>query len=426
MPGLRRAHIKNFFLNYQETISNDFVLRNGRPELLSTDIADWTITFVQTGIESPIGERLRRVRDHLDGDEMFLANYADVLTDAPLPDMIERFSNTDAGASMMVVPPQSSFHCVEMDEGGMVGSITAVSEMPLWENGGYFVLRQEVFDHIPENGDLVADGCGELAKRGRLLAYPYRGFWKPTDTVKERAALDDAYTHGRRPVGALGAARREHRVIGLRPGRLGGVVALGAHCDDIAIGAGGTLLTLCADRPGLRVDALVLSGGGTRPRGRGAGRAGGVLPRRASSTSPSSSSRTAGSRRTGKRPRTRSRSCGGGPTRTSSWRRAPTTRTRTTAAWRSWCRPRSATTSRSATRSSSGTATSAAPSVVPAARRRRRRREGAAAAGRTTPRSGTVPGTTGRPSSAWPGSAASNAAREVRRSVLRQETHSRL
>jgi glucose-1-phosphate cytidylyltransferase len=197
--GYGAAHIKNFFLNYQETISNDFILRNGQAELLSTDIADWTITFVQTGIESPIGERLRRVRDYLDGDEMFLANYADVLSDVPLPDMIERFSNTDAGASMMVVPPQSSFHCVEMDEGGMVGSITAVSEMPLWENGGYFVLRQEVFDHIPENGDLVADGCARLAKQGRLVAHRHRGFWKPTDTVKERAALDNAYTHGEKP-----------------------------------------------------------------------------------------------------------------------------------------------------------------------------------------------------------------------------------
>ena len=78
-------------------------------------------------------------------------------------------------------------------------SITPVNEMPLWENGGYFVLRQEVFDHIPENGDLVVDGCGELAKRGRLLAYPYRGFWKPTDTVKERAALDQDYARGFRP-----------------------------------------------------------------------------------------------------------------------------------------------------------------------------------------------------------------------------------
>ncbi|MEU3502363.1 glucose-1-phosphate cytidylyltransferase [Streptomyces hundungensis] len=197
--GYGAHHIKDFFLNYEETTSNDFVLRGGRTELLSTDISTWTITFAQTGIESPIGERLRRVRHHLDGDEMFLANYADVLTDAPLPQMIDRFAGRDAGASMMVVPPQSSFHCVELGEDGLVGGITAVSELPLWENGGYFVLRQEVFDHIPEGGDLVADGCAQLAKRGRLVAHQHRGFWKPTDTVKERAALDAAYARGERP-----------------------------------------------------------------------------------------------------------------------------------------------------------------------------------------------------------------------------------
>jgi glucose-1-phosphate cytidylyltransferase len=197
--GYGAQHIKNFFLDYRETQSNDFVLRGGEVELLGTDIGDWTITFAQTGIDSAIGERLRRVRHHLDGDEMFLANYADVLTDAPLDAIVDRFTASDAGASMMVVPPQSSFHCVEMGEDNRVGGITAVSDMPLWENGGYFVLRQEIFDHIPEGGDLVADGCAELAKRNRLLAYPYRGFWKPTDTVKERFALNDAYDRGERP-----------------------------------------------------------------------------------------------------------------------------------------------------------------------------------------------------------------------------------
>jgi glucose-1-phosphate cytidylyltransferase len=197
--GYGSQHIKNFFLDYRETQSNDFVLRGGEVELLGSDISDWTITFAQTGIDSAIGERLRRVRHHLDGEEMFLANYADVLTDAPLDQIVDRFTASDAGASMMVVPPQSSFHCVEMGEDNKVGGITAVSDMPMWENGGYFVLRQEIFDHIPEGGDLVADGCAELAKRNRLLAYPYRGFWKPTDTVKERFALNDAYDRGDRP-----------------------------------------------------------------------------------------------------------------------------------------------------------------------------------------------------------------------------------
>jgi glucose-1-phosphate cytidylyltransferase len=225
--GYGAHHIKNFFLNYEETISNDFVLRNGKAELLATDIADWSISFIQTGIESAIGERLRRVREHLDGDEMFLANYADVLTDAPLDVMVDRFAASDASASMMVVPPQSSFHCVEMGEDGKVGAITAVSEMPMWENGGYFVLRQEIFDHIPEGGDLVGDGCVELAKRGRLLAYPYRGFWKPTDTVKEKAALDAGYARGERPWALWEHERANGHVSGRINGRVNGRVTDG-------------------------------------------------------------------------------------------------------------------------------------------------------------------------------------------------------
>jgi glucose-1-phosphate cytidylyltransferase len=197
--GYGAHHIKDYFLNYRETASNDFVLRDGQVELLSTDISDWTISFVNTGQDSPIGERLRRVRHLLEGEEMFLANYADVLTDAPLDAIVDRFAASGAGASMMVVPPQSSFHCVEMGEDSKVTGITPVSALPLWENGGYFVLRQDVFHHLPSGSDLVQDACGELAKEGRLLAYPYRGFWQPADTVKERAALDAAYAQGERP-----------------------------------------------------------------------------------------------------------------------------------------------------------------------------------------------------------------------------------
>jgi glucose-1-phosphate cytidylyltransferase len=197
--GYGAHHIKDFFLNYAEAESNDFVLRNGQVELLSTDIADWSITFVQTGIASPIGERLRRVRPYLDGDEVFLANYADVLTDAPLDEMVDNLQASDAVASMMVVPPQSSFHCIDLSEDGRVEAIVPVQQLPLWENGGYFVLRQEIFDHLPPDSDLVMDACGALAKDGRLLAYRYRGFWQPADTVKERAALEDSYTNGDRP-----------------------------------------------------------------------------------------------------------------------------------------------------------------------------------------------------------------------------------
>jgi len=197
--GYGAAHIKEFFLTYQEAASNDFAMRGGRVELLHADISDWSITFVDTGLQSAIGERLRLVRDHLGGDDYFLANYADTLTDAPLNSMIESFRASGAAASMMLVPPQQSFHCVEVSEVGEVKDIVPVSTLPLWENGGYFVLSQEIFDSLPPGGDLVADACGALAGQGRLFGYKYQGFWKPADTFKERADLDAGYQRGDRP-----------------------------------------------------------------------------------------------------------------------------------------------------------------------------------------------------------------------------------
>ncbi|WP_026356701.1 glucose-1-phosphate cytidylyltransferase [Mycobacterium sp. 141] len=197
--GYGAAHIKNYFLSYQEAESNDFVMHHGQVKLMHSDIADWEITFVDTGLESAIGERLRRIRPQLDGDQYFLANYADVLTDAPMDELIAKFHRSGAAASMMVVPPQSSFHCVDIDETGCVSSINPVSNLPIWENGGFFVLSQEIFDYLPPGGDLVEDVCGKLAGEGRLFGYRYEGFWKPADTFKERAELDERYRRGDRP-----------------------------------------------------------------------------------------------------------------------------------------------------------------------------------------------------------------------------------
>jgi glucose-1-phosphate cytidylyltransferase len=197
--GYGAHHIKDYFLGYAETASNDFVMRSGEVELLSTDIQDWTITFAHTGLDSPIGERLRRVRSFVDQEEMFLANYADVLTNLPLNDMVDAFKASDAVAALAAVPPQSAFHCVEVGDDDRVSAIRTLQDMPLWENGGYFALRPEIFDHLPENGDLIADACTPLAAEGRVLAFRHRGFWHPADTVKERTALEALYRSGRSP-----------------------------------------------------------------------------------------------------------------------------------------------------------------------------------------------------------------------------------
>ena len=197
--GYGASYVKDFFLNYDETKSNDFVLENSEVKLFRTDISDWRITFVDTGLNSPIGERLRRVRRFVADEPMFLANYADVLTNAPLPDMITRFEASDAVASLLAVPLQSSHHVVDIADDGFVANVTLMRDLRQWENGGYFLLRREIFDYLDENEDLVEDAILRLVPRQKVLAYPYKGYWSPADTVKERAQLEEMYHRGHCP-----------------------------------------------------------------------------------------------------------------------------------------------------------------------------------------------------------------------------------
>ncbi|MDP9221816.1 MAG: glucose-1-phosphate cytidylyltransferase [Actinomycetota bacterium] len=199
--GHGAAAVKDYFLHYEETKSNDFVMAKGGQDiqLLQSDISEWRITFVDTGIETAIGERLRRVRPYLEDDEIFLANYGDVLTDAPMDRIIDDFVASDATASLLAVPPQASFHLVEVGQRDRVTNVKSVSDLALWVNGGYFVLRQGVFDVLHKNEDLVTDAFTRLAAQGKLTAVRYNGFWAPMDTLKERSYLEELHRKGDPP-----------------------------------------------------------------------------------------------------------------------------------------------------------------------------------------------------------------------------------
>jgi glucose-1-phosphate cytidylyltransferase len=150
-------------------------------------------------MDTAIGERLRRVRPSLEGDEYFLANYGDVLTDVSIDDLVDQFVQTDAVAQFIAVKPQDSFHVVETDGEGRVTELVPAGDMPFRVNGGYFVLRQAIFDYLDEGDDLVMDGCVKAARDGRTRAVPYDGFWAPMDTLKERTHLEDLYRQGCSP-----------------------------------------------------------------------------------------------------------------------------------------------------------------------------------------------------------------------------------
>jgi len=199
--GYRADVIKNYFRNYDECVSNDFVLSDGgkRLDLLRTDISDWRITFVDTGINSTIGERLKAVERHVADEALFLANYSDGLTDLPLPAQLEHFRRHDAVASFVSVPPAISYHFVTARNGGVVTGLQDVGRTGMRINGGYFVLRQEVFSALRRGEDLVTDAFQRLLPDGRLVAYRYDGFWQAMDTFKDKQRLDDLYVRGNAP-----------------------------------------------------------------------------------------------------------------------------------------------------------------------------------------------------------------------------------
>src|SRR5712692_9557756 len=200
--GHRADAVKNYFLNYNECASNDFVLSAGGKnlELLNSDIQDWRITFTDTGINSNIGQRLKAVEKYLDGEKEFLANYSDGLTDLPLPKQLVHFHQQGKVASFVCVRPNLSYHMVSFQEGSsLVADIHAIDNGEVRINGGYFIFKKEIFKYMRDKEELVKEPFHRLLQEKQLMGYSYDGFWASMDTFKDKQQLESLYAGGVAP-----------------------------------------------------------------------------------------------------------------------------------------------------------------------------------------------------------------------------------
>jgi glucose-1-phosphate cytidylyltransferase len=200
--GYKANAIKNYFLEYEESVSNDFIFSDGGRKLqfMQRDIDDWKITFSDTGLRSTIADRLRLVEPHLNGEEMFLANYSDGLTDFPLPQMIDEFSKRDSYASFLSVQPRtSSLDAVNLAEDGSVRDIKTMKDCGVWVNGGYFVLRKEVFRYINPGEELIYEPFQRMIVEGKVWSQRHPGFWQCMDTFRDKQILDELEASGSAP-----------------------------------------------------------------------------------------------------------------------------------------------------------------------------------------------------------------------------------
>jgi glucose-1-phosphate cytidylyltransferase len=199
--GYRGDLIRQFFLTYDECMSNDFELSGGGREirLYGRDIQDWRITFADTGLHSNIGQRLKSVEKYLDGEETFMANYSDGLSDLPLGEYDDVFRRSDKVASFLSVRPSQSFHVVSSGDDGLVTDIRAVDSSSFRINGGFFIFKKSIFDYMQTGEELVQEPFQRLIEKRELLAYENRGFWAAMDTFKDKQRFDDMEAQGNTP-----------------------------------------------------------------------------------------------------------------------------------------------------------------------------------------------------------------------------------
>ena len=199
--GYRGDLIKQFFLNYNECLSNDFVLSKGlrNVELANSDIHDWRITFAETGLRSNIGQRLLAVQKYVMDEDVFLANYTDGLTDLNLTSYLAYARERDKIATFLSVAPNLSFHVVETGADGLVTGINELTKSGIRLNAGMFVLKKDIFKYVEPGEELVVQPFKRLIQDKQLAAYEYDGFFTAMDTFKDKQRLDDLHESGHPP-----------------------------------------------------------------------------------------------------------------------------------------------------------------------------------------------------------------------------------
>jgi glucose-1-phosphate cytidylyltransferase len=200
--GFKAGVIKDFFLNHRFEAYADCVVSSTGPGvqfLGEPHEQDWRVTLIDTGIWRNIGERLWAVREHLKGEEMFMANYSDGLAAVDLPKMIETFKKSGKVASFLAVRPSFSLHLVDMTPDGEVQGLRSSSQADLWINGGFFIFRKEIFDYMREGEELVEEPFRRLIEANQLLAIKHEGFWRPMDTLKDKHVFEDMVERGNMP-----------------------------------------------------------------------------------------------------------------------------------------------------------------------------------------------------------------------------------
>lgn len=199
--GYKGYVIKEYFRNYFLHLSDVTLdLAADRMEVHSSKAEPWRVTLVDTGVETMIGGRIKRILPYVSEDEAFCLTYGDGVGDVDISATIKLHERAGRLATVTATQPPGRFGALRA-EGNRVSGF---QEKPVgdggWINGGFFVLSPEVGDYI--EGDATVweqEPLENLALNNQLSVYFHKGFWQPMDTVRDKRHLEALWNSGKAP-----------------------------------------------------------------------------------------------------------------------------------------------------------------------------------------------------------------------------------
>lgn len=199
--GYKGYVIKEYFQNYFLHASDVTIdLKENKVEIHKAAAEPWRITLVDTGEETQIGGRIKRIIPFVEKDEAFCLTYGDGLADVDLGALIKQHKSGMQLATVTAVQPPGRFGALRYEGQKVIGFTEKPAGDGGWINGGFFVVSPRVVDFI--EGDMTVwerEPLENLARQGLLSVYFHRGFWQPMDTLRDKRHLEDLWRTGTAP-----------------------------------------------------------------------------------------------------------------------------------------------------------------------------------------------------------------------------------
>jgi len=197
--GYKGYIIKEYFANYfLHTSDVTFDIQNNQMSVHQRNAEPWRVTLVDTGEETMTGGRLKRVAEHVAGEEAFCFTYGDGVADIDIGALTRFHRQHGKLATITAVQPPGRYGALALDGAAVRGFAEKPPGDGGWINGGFFVLSPRCIEMIEaDQTPWESEPLTRLATEGQLMAFEHSGFWQPMDTLREKNLLEQLWLSGK-------------------------------------------------------------------------------------------------------------------------------------------------------------------------------------------------------------------------------------